>query len=311
MRLRLLILITIVMAGLTDVARAAGTASGWFGTATMPRGVRVDPPNGSNVEPRFAIAYRSRDPRNPRETVVEILLTDVELETASMVGALSPRRAALAAEQLRHRRVISLWVRPDGTASMAVTGFSSSIQPAPTQWPTVSTIPSLKIITVHAEWAVKTASRVEGHVFSGGTIRMGSGAAYAFDLRFAVDVTPGPPADQLPLGGGDAGKALMALLAAVNRSDWDTVKTALSTDVLQTFAPDTMPIEKIFRTRDLLSPLMPITQTVVTNGQVIGDRAILDVETVLPGTTSVSLVRMVRSDGVWRFDEAAYIGQVQ
>ena len=219
-----------------------------------------------------------------------------------MQGMLDPHMIAINLDALRDRNYILLFVRADGWVGMNAT-FSKGM----TQFLN-DTTGGLK-----AEFTARTATRIEGHVFSPAPLKSMDGTTYTVDLRFGVDVAAPPSGTPLPAGGGDAGKALTAFLAASQKKNWAAIKSGSSPDALKMFDKSyNTPAENAESAADLLKAWIPLQKMSITGGQLRGNVAILDVEGELfPGQLGLSLVQMVKNGTAWQFDRAARAGMVR
>jgi hypothetical protein len=272
-------------------AYAANTASG-----------SVDVQKVGAIAPKYSAGYLVRDQRNARTTQTEILLSEVTIDPAAMQGMLDPHMVAINLDALRDRNYILLFIRADGWVGMNAT-FSKGM----TQFLN-DTTGGLK-----AEFTSRTATRVDGHVFSPAPLKSMDGTTYTVDLRFGVDVAPSPSGTPLPAGGGDPGKALTAFLAASQKKNWAAIKSGSSPDALKTFDKSyNTPAENAESAADLLKAWIPLQKMSITGGQLRGNIAILDVEGELfPGQLGLSLVQMVKNGTAWQFDRAARAGMVR
>jgi hypothetical protein len=271
-------------------ARAADTASGSVIVAgTGPIAVS------------HAAAYVVRDRRNARTTQTEILLADVPLDPASLRTAFDPHMTAINLEALRDRNYVLLWVGRDGRVGMNAT-FSKTM----TQF-IDDTGGGLEVA-----WKTRSASRLDGRLFSPRPLKTLDGTTYTVDLSFAVDVETPAEGPVLAAGGGDPGQALTAFLAAVARKDWAAIKAGSSPAALEMFDRNyNTTAENVEGTADLLKAWIGATPVAITGGQLDGSVAILDVEAeMFPGQRGLSRVRMIRSGGAWQFDRAVRAGFV-
>ncbi|MEO8483753.1 MAG: hypothetical protein ABI634_16200 [Acidobacteriota bacterium] len=249
-----------------------------------------------------AVAYIVRDQRNARATQTEILLSDVPVDPAPIRSALSPHMNAINVDVLKDRNYVLLWVRTDGSVAMNAT-FSKTM----TQF-IDDTTGRLKIA-----WTTNSASRLEGRLFSAAPLKTMDGTTYTVDLTFGVDVPTPEAGTALPDGGGDPGKALLALLTAAKSKNWPAIKAASGPNALKMFDRSyNSPAENAADAADLLSAWLPAQKTKITGGQLRGDVAILDVEgEMFPGQLGLSLARMVKSGNTWVFDQAAQAGMIR
>jgi hypothetical protein len=272
-------------------AHAANTASG-----------AVDVQKIGTISPKFSAGYLVRDQRNARTTQTEILLSEVTIDPAQMEGVLDPHMVAINLDALRDRNYVLLFVRSDGWVGMNAT-FSKGM----TQFLN-DTSAGLK-----AEFSARTATRIEGHVFSPAPLKSMDGTTYTVDLRFGVDIAAPATGTALPAGGGDAGKALTAFLAASQKKNWTAIKAGSSAEALKTFDKSyNSPAENAESAADLLKAWIPLQKMTITGGQLRGNVAVLDIEGELfPGQLGLSLVQMVKTGAIWQFDRAARAGLVR
>ncbi len=249
-----------------------------------------------------ATAYVVRDQRNARTTATEILLSDVAVDPAPIRAALNPHMEAINVDALKDRNYVLLWVRPDGAVSMNAT-FSKTM----TQF-VDDTSDALKVT-----WTTNSASRIEGRLFTTAPVKTMDGTTYTVDIRFGVDVPAAPAGTTLAAGGGDPGKALLALVDAAKRKSWPAIRAASGPNALKTFDKSyNSPAENAADAADLIKAWLPVEKMKVTGGQLRGDVAILDVEgEMFPGQLSLSLARMVKVGNAWLFDQAARVGMVR
>ena len=279
------------MLALVAHVHAANTASG-----------SVDVQKVGTIAPKFSAGYLVRDQRNARTTETEILLSEVMIDPAAMQGALDPHMIAINLDALSDRNYVLLFVRADGLVGMNAT-FSKGMKQFLSD-----TTSGLK-----AEFTSRTATRIEGHVFSEAPLKTMDGTMYTVDLRFGVDVPPPTAGTALPAGGGDPGKALTTFLAASQKKNWAAIKAGSSGDALKIFDKSyNSPAENAESVADLLKAWIPLEKMKITGGQLRGNVAILDVEGELfPGQLGLSLVQMVKAGTIWQFDRAARAGMVR
>src|SRR5262245_46949286 len=106
MRLALIVPVLVLTAAGTA---SAGPASGSVKSAT------------GTISPTFATAYVVRDQRSPRQSVVEVLLTDVVVNPAPLSDDLDRHMTAINLDEIRDRNYILLWIAADGSVRMNAT----------------------------------------------------------------------------------------------------------------------------------------------------------------------------------------------
>jgi hypothetical protein len=275
------------------VSAGAGDASGSF-AVKGPKGARA-------IRPTNAAAFVTRDTRNPRQEVIEVVLSDQPLDAAAAAAALAPHTDAINQKALMQRDYVLLWVRPDGGVSMNAT-FGATM----TQYIEKTGA------TFKATLTENTPTRVAGRVFTTSPVTTMDGESFAVELTFAADVSRLPAGKALPAGGADPGKALLAFLAAVSAKNWPAIEAASSPRALKFFKADyRSPEENAENARETLGVWLPRTGLAVTGGTLRTDSADLEIEgDMFPGTKGLYVARLVRIDGVWKFDGAAMIGML-
>jgi hypothetical protein len=253
------------------------------------------------ISPKYAAAYLVRDQRNARATQIEILLAESPIDATAIQTAFDPHLVAINLDALRDRNYVLLFVSPDGRVGMNAT-FGKTM----TQFLN-DTGDGLK-----AEFTAKTATRLEGRLFSGAPLKTIDGSTYTVDVRFGVDVPAAPAGTALPAGGGDPGKAFTAFAGVTAKKNWTAIRAASSPAALQLFDKSyNTPAENAESAEMLLKAWVPVQKMKITGGQLHGDTAILDVEgEVFPGTMGLSRVQMVKAGDVWKFDKAARAGML-
>lgn len=254
------------------------------------------------ILPKRAVAYVVRDTRDARKTRVEVLITDAAIDPARLRGELDPHLVAINFDALRDHDYLRLWVAPDGTVTMNAT-YSKTM----TQYLN-DTDGGLM-----ASFTANTASKVEGRVHSPVPLKSLDGASYTIDVTFSADVIAAPAGAPLPAGGGDAGAALTAFLRAVRAKDWTAIRGGLSPAALPAFDRSyNSPAENAAAAADLLAAWLPMDGLTVGEGQLVTPAtAVLEVVGQRFGGAWLSLVRMVKTGGVWQFDQAAPAGAVR
>jgi hypothetical protein len=280
------VLFTLVTAG----AAVAGPASGMVKSAT------------GTISPTQAVGYVVRDQRSARKTQIELLLTEVAVNTAGLRDQLDPHVAAINFNELRDHNYLLLWVSPDGTVSMNAT-YSKTM----TQYVN-DTAGGLK-----AELTTNTPTRVEGRVYSPSPLKTMDGPTYTIDVKFSADVIPALSGAPIPAGGGDAGKALTTFWTAITKKDWPGIKAGLSPHKLPMFDEDyNTPAEKADSASSILTARLGLTKMKIDGGMLINPTtAVLEVESDSFGTRVLSLVMMVKTGAVWQWEETLRAGSLR
>jgi hypothetical protein len=281
---------SLLLVSLAAAPAFAGPASGTF---KSPKGT---------ISPKQAIAYVVRDSRNARNTRVEIMLTEVPVNTASLANDLDRHMTAINFDELKDKNYVLLWITGPDSVSMNATYSKTMSQ--------YLNDPSggLKL-----ELTTNTPTKVEGRVFATSPMKTYDGETYTVDLKFAADVIPALSGTPLPAGGGDPAKALSTLLAAITVKNWPAIKAGLSPKALPSYDRDyNTPKENADSAADIFNARLPLENSKITGGQLINPTtAVLELEGDRFGTRNMSLVKMVKTGTAWQFEESAPAGMVR
>ena len=276
----------LVTAGVAAAGPASGTVKSQTGT----------------ISPKFAVAYAVRDSRSPRNTRVEVLLTDVAVDATALRGDLDPHATAINLEPLRDRNYLLLWVGGESTLSMNAT-YSKTM----TQYMN-DTSGGLK-----SEFTTNTPTKIEGRVYSATPLKTMDGPTYTVDVTFSADVLPALTGVPLPADGGEPGKALTALLGALTRKNWAGIKAGLSPKLLPAYDKDyNTPAENLSTAVDIFNARLPMAKAKVAGGQLVSPAvAVLEMEGERFGSRVLTLVRMVKTGAAWQFEESVTAGSLR
>src|SRR5882724_10865867 len=195
MRTRLLFVLVLILVLATALPVLAGEASGSFTVTKKPP-----------IKPKYAAAYETRDQRDARKRAVEVVLSDAPVDVKAAVEDLEPHTNLINQSAMQGHNYIILWVRPGNDVSMNAT-YSETM----TQFVDMTG----SIGSLQAEITTNTPDKVAGHVFTPKPVTSSDGTSYSVDVKFSTDITHAPAGTKLPADGGEPGKALQSLLAAM------------------------------------------------------------------------------------------------
>ena len=288
-----LLLIGWVMLLMTAPPADAGTVTGHFTLA-----------GGGTIAPKAAAAYPVREQYDARAESFEIVLSNAPIDAVAAANALSPHTEAINQDALRQDNYILLWVSPDGQVSMNAT-FGASM----TQYLDRTGSGG----RLRAALTMNTPTHIAGRVFTPAPVKVMSGDTYICDITFAVDVTHPAGGTLLPPGGGEPGRAFVAMLAAAKNKNWDALLDSVSLRLRDMFDADYRTKEENLEYAvDLLQTSLPRSGTKVTRGILRGETATLEIEgEIYAGQTAVYFVKMLKSRGHWSYDGAVLAGMVK
>src|SRR3954451_2173165 len=267
-----------------------GEASGQFTAGKRPP-----------IKPKYAAAYETRDQRDARKSAIEVVLSEEPIDVAEAVAELDPHTNVINQKALGDHNYVLLWVRPDNDVSMNAT-YSDTM----TQYMEMSGS------RMTADLTTNTPSKVAGHLFSPKPLKTMDGDEYTIDLKFSTEVTRPPAGTKLPADGGEPGKALKALQAAIAKKSWEGIKSNLSAKNVESFDESyRTPKENLDNAIETLGFWLPKKAGKVTGGDLRADIAILNLEGELfENQNGLFLVRMVKENSRWVFDRATNAGMI-
>ena len=250
----------------------AATASGSFQADKHPP-----------IAVKFAAAYEVRDPGDARKRAIEVILTEKPVDAAAAVADLDPHSNVVNQDALDDTNYVLLWIRPDGGVSMNAT-YSATM----TQYLDNASFGKMKV-----DLTKNTPDEVAGRIVT-------TSDGYSGDFQFSTNVTRRAPGTKLAAGGGPAGKAFLALVAAATKKNWDAIQKLVTPRMLERF-------DGLDDAVQTLGFWIPMKKVKVTGGEQRGDEVILEVEgEIFKGQQAVYLVRMVNG----QFDRAMKAGLV-
>jgi hypothetical protein len=267
-----------------------GDASGQFTAGKKPP-----------IRPKYAAAYETRDQRDARKSAVELVLSEEPIDVAEAAAELDPHSNVINQKALRDHNYVLLWVRPDNDVSMNAT-YSD----------TMTQYVEMTGSRMTADLTTNTRDKVAGRIFSPKPLKTMDGDEYTIDLKFSTEVTRPPVGTKLPVDGGEPGKALKALEAAIAKKSWDGIKANVSAKNVESFNESyRTPKENLDDAIQTLGFWLPKKAGKITGGELRGDSAILNLEGELfEGQNALFLVRMVKENSRWVFDRATKAGMI-
>lgn len=223
--------------------------------------------------------------------MIEIVLSEEPVDAATAVLELDPHTHVINQPAVSGHNYVLLWVRPGNDVSMNATYGETMTQFA-----------DMTPGRLQAKIDVLTADHVTGRLFTTEPVKTMDGETYSLDLQFSTDVTRPAAATKLPLGGGDAGKALATLRTAIAKKNWSAIRKGVTEQRAESFTD----VDDAIQTFALWLPKKPGK---ITGGELRGDTATLDLEgEIFEGMPGLFLVRMVKRGDKWVFDRATRAG---
>jgi hypothetical protein len=233
---------------------------------------------------KSAYAFRMADPFDKGKQITRVVFSDRDIDAAALNDARD--RDSAIGEQLRGATTIELNIEADGSVQNVNSRLGDTFgSQSGSGWYTLT--------LRHND-----DRRVEGRFVSNDEADKESGRFY--DLTFAFDL-PGAPdlGTALPPGGGDAGKAYLAHLAALKKGDVDALARTMSKQragelLAHRNDADFKMLFGFIRSQALQDPKY-------VSGHVKGDDATLEYTGKGEGgSAKTTTVTMVREGGAWK-----------
>ncbi|MGA8808778.1 MAG: hypothetical protein WB973_12950, partial [Thermoanaerobaculia bacterium] len=163
-----------------------------------------------------------------------------------------------------------------------------------------------------ADLTTNTRDKVAGRIFSPKPLKTMDGDEYSIDLKFSTEVTRPPAGTKLPADGGEPGKVLKTLQAAIAKKSWEGIKINVSAKNVESFDESyRTPKENLDDAIQTLGFWLPKKAGKITGGELRGDSAILNLEGELfENQNALFLVRMIKENSRWVFDRATKAGMI-
>lgn len=262
--------------GSTPEPPPPGTASGSFSV------------DGKVIELHHAYAMAQANPFDEKKTDTAILLTDKPLPEAAFAGV----KDLEAAGRLEPRNSV-LFVLDESGQAMREVVHHDALGDMSLQMSGMT----------HADITIKSRAdnRIEGSAQTKGPEdflkhKYEVKAQFEAPIRQAHRDAPPPDArtgKKLPQGGGEPGKAYLALQDAIRKKDLAAIRKAKPADM-----PD-MSDEDLRKGLEIMAAMTPAKIT-VDDGYAAGDAAVLYVSGVLEGEKQYGTVKLSRVGGAWR-----------
>jgi hypothetical protein len=263
--------------GLPPEPASPGTASGSFSV------------DGKKIELHYAYAMAQVNPFDEKKTDTAILLTDKPLPEAAFAGV----KDLEAAGRLEPHNSVLFVLDESGQATREVVHHDAlgdmSLQMSGMTHAAIT-------ITSRAEDRIEGSAQTKGpedflkHKYE-------VKAQFQAPIRQAHRDAAPPDAKtgkKLPPGGGEPGKAYLALQDAIRKKDLAAIrKGAKPADM-----PD-MSDEDLRKGLEIMAAMTPVRIT-IDDGYVAGDAAVLYVSGILEGEKQYGTVKLSRVGGAWR-----------
>ncbi|MFL6235820.1 MAG: hypothetical protein ACJ76N_22005 [Thermoanaerobaculia bacterium] len=262
--------------------------------------------DGKVVPVSEVAAFRVRDQFNPRSLETYVMLTAKPVDRAAIGASLDPYATAINDPAARDADHIAFSVRANGEVS--VNAHVGGVQYIDSSGKIMGQPGSLI-----AKCSENTATRIACSVKTEKPVKTMDGPTWSMDLSFEADVLSRAPGKPLAKDGGDPGKALLALRAAVGGNELAKILALLTPEQAKSYQEDwRTPAENLTSAKEMLDVRLP-KQPKITGGELVAnDHAVLEVEGVpYENGRLLYLVEMRLIDGRWVYDQSGVAGMLR
>ena len=258
---------------------------------------------GKALELSEIAAFRVRNQLNARQYQTYVIWSAAKVDQIAINASRDPYTTAINDPAVKDTDFVAFSVQPDGVISM--NARVDGVQYLDTSGRMMGQPGSLK-----ASCRPNTATRVDCDVATPEPVKSMDGPTWELQAKFDVAVLSKPVDTPLPAGGGDAGKALLALCAAHKEGNKAALLAQLDPEEAEDYSADWRSEEE--NTKALVEHFnwrLP-KQPKIAGGEVVAaDRVLLEVEGV-PYEDGKMLyeVEMHKVDGAWRFISSSTLG---
>jgi hypothetical protein len=267
----------------------------------------------SVIKPTAVAAFPARSMQDPLNPVTALVLSEGTMNVPEALQDLQPLIHLSNQEGMRQKNIIIFFVRPDGYVHMTAIVAEGNVHYIDSTKDKTGEV-SILAESLDASLTENSSNRLAGRIrTTKPTKTMGGKEIYELDVEFDTPVTRPQAAKKLSSGGGDPGKALMTLFAAMHSKNWKGVQAGVSSRILESeTSPDATDAENLTSVVDLIGILLPKGKNVkVLGGEEFSDRAVLELqEGNVPGDSILYLIKMVKEPSGWRFDRSTMFGLI-
>jgi len=262
--------------------------------------------DGVALKPSHVAAFRVRDQLSARKFETYVMLTTQPVDSEKISASRDPYSTAINDDAVRDADYLAISVAADGTADM-------NAHVGGTQYIDSSGIMFGERGSLLADCSINTLTHVACTIKVAKPVKTQAGPAWSVDVQFDVAVRARAAGIPMAKDGGDAGKALLALVAAAKGDDLNKMIALLAPIHAEDALPDyNTPAENLVRMQDLMKLHLP-KQPKITGGELINvDRAVLEVESgEAKEVKFLYLVEMLRSNGRWQYSSRNIAGMLR
>ena len=237
----------------------------------------------------FAFQVETKDAAKP---ITVIALTSFKIDRPAVLEAIDPGNALVIQTAEKGSVVFVRLVPPDKC------GIAGYLAPTAKQIDLGESFSAKSTASTPARIAGECASTKPGKMFDD---------AYDFRLPYDLAITPIPKPTRVPADGGEPGQSYLALVKAIQSSNWDVAHVRLPKEQVGDTRPKASEMKNFFEGLALNYP----KTAKVTGGLMKGNRATIDISGIdHDGKKIRGAVAMQKVDGQWAVvDQSMYFDE--
>jgi len=255
------------------------------------------------LAPTSVAGFRVRDQENPRQFSTYVMLSTSPMKIDAIANQADPYAAAINDPAVLSSDHIGMRVNADGTVVM-------NAHVGGTQYIDGSGILMAARGSLASECTTNTLERVTCSVKNAKPVKTMGGKSWTIDVKFDTAVAARVSGKPLPADGGEAGKALDALIKAAKGDDLDNIIALLAPSEAENYQQEyNTPEENLASAKQMFDFSLPKHHK-ITGGEFRDeDTALLEVEGAPhAGMHVLYIVTMERTDGRWGFATSQWAG---
>ena len=255
---------------------------------------------------REVAAFRIRDQFNPRTFETYVVVSAKPVDKATIGASIDPYALVINDPAVMDENFLGFSVAANGEIDLNAR-FEG------TQYIDSSGKIMGQTGSLVASCTENTATRVACSVKTAKPVKSMDGPEWSIDLSFDSEVLSRPSGKPLPADGGDAGKAFLALRAAVGGKDLAKILALLTPDEAKSYQEDwRTPEENLASAKDILDTRLP-KKPKITGGELLADdHALLEIEGVpWDDGKMLYVIEMRKLEGKWVYADGGIAGMLK
>jgi hypothetical protein len=240
--------------------------------------------------------------------VTALIVAEGTMNVAEALQDIEPLSVLHNQDGMWEKNYITFLIRPDGYVEMHVLPVGADDEYIDSTKDKTGK-GGISAQSLEATFTENSPNRLAGRIRTTKVAKTTKGETYELDVYFDTPVTQRPVGKKLSADGGEPGKALLQLLAAVKSKNWKGVQAGVSSKILESNTKaDASEADNLISVLKFISWYLPTGKRMkILSGEEFSDRAILEVQAQWADgpSDSMYIVKMLKEPSGWRYDLAS------